>query len=237
MLLESYVLLFIIFAVLYIYLKQSEQKNDEEIAKEHSFMKNKDTLSFLKAIPVFLALIFSFLLQNNRTEIYPGIFFALLFCLLGDFFIDRNLIQGMLFFSMAHIFLIISFIYALIIHFSNLLTEDFLALLLLTGLIFIYNYAFIRYLIALKIPENYNAPVVIYSLLLSTMFSSAVWLAYILRVGELIILPLGALLFLVSDSLIAIREFGSKNLTYSTQKIMGLYYSAILLISLSILYV
>lgn len=237
MLLEFYFLLFFLTALTYIYLKTKSENYTPGFDKLNLFIKYKDVLMLLKSLPLILAIIFSFLLKKTSSDVYTGIFFALLFCFLGDYFIDRNLIQGMLFFAMAHIFLIISFVYSTLLHLVILQTYDYLLLITLTVLILVYDYTFVRYLMMIKIPEKYNLPIAFYSLLISMMFASTIWLTYISGIGELIILPIGAFSFMISDTIIAIREFRPKQISNSVVKIMGPYYLAIFLLSLATMYI
>ena len=237
LLLLAYFFLFFLSALIYIVLKSYLAEFERIFGIKRLFFKYTDVLMIFKALPLVMAIIFSYFLKKQTSDVYIGIALALIFCFLGDFFIDRNLIQGMLFFAMAHVFLIISFLYSLSLHIGILQTESFLLLILLTLLIFIYDYMFVRYLTMIKMPKKYNTPIAIYSILISTMFASSMWLAFISGIGELIILPLGAFLFLISDSMIAIREFRPKQISFSVTKIMGTYYLAIFLISLSIIYI
>jgi uncharacterized membrane protein YhhN len=193
----------------------------------------KYILTILKIIPITLAMIFTILLKNENSDLYSGIFIALSFCILGDIFIDRNLIQGMLFFAIAHLFFIITFLYGIIIHLVNFTSSDLVILSLMSTLILIYNYTFVKYLILLKLPDKYRNPIILYSILISIMFVTSSILSYVINIGALIALPIGALLFVTSDSLIAIREFREKEMDFSVIKIMGSYYLAIFLISVT----
>ncbi|MHA1236884.1 MAG: lysoplasmalogenase family protein, partial [Candidatus Hodarchaeales archaeon] len=67
---------------------------------------------------------------------------------------------------------------------------------------------------------------------LSGMFLSTFLLWMSSGVMELGIVVLGGLLFVISDSFIAIREFHHQ-INYSTLKVMTTYYSAIFLLSLA----
>ena len=223
-------------AIFYIALKTVLKEKLEELLKFRLFLTYPVILSIFKAVPVILAMIFAFLLKSEKSYLYLGIEAGLLFCLLGDFFIDRSLIQGMLFFALAHIFFIFTFLYGITIHLANFLANDFIVLSTLTTLIIVYDYAFFRYLLLLPIPDRYNIPILIYTILISLMLASSIWLTYIVAIGPAILLPLGALLFVVSDSMIAIREFSEKMMNFSVVKIMGTYFTAILFISLTTMF-
>ena len=231
-----YLVIYLVTSMFYIALKTSLKERLENLLKYKMFVTYPIILSIVKAIPLVLAMMFAFLLKTEKSALYLGIEAGLLFCLLGDFFIDRSLIQGMLMFSLAHIFFIFTFIYGISLHFSNFLANDFIVLSTLTILIIGYDYAFSRYLLLLHIPDRYNVPIIIYMILISLMLTISIWLAYIVAIGPVILLPLGALLFVVSDSLIAVREFSGKVMDRSVIKIMGTYYIAIFFISLTTMF-
>ena len=232
-----YILFYFISAALFIALKTSLRPNLENFLKRKGYVSYNNILTLTKAIPLIIAIVFSYYLRSKRSDVFLGIFLALIFCLLGDYFIDRSLIQGMLLFAIAHIFFIFSFLYATTIHLINFSATDFIVLSIITSLIILYDYTFLRYMNILHIPQKYILPVTLYTILLSFMFASSVWLTYLLTIGEVIILPLGTLLFVVSDSMIAMREFSGREIKNSSLYIMGTYYSAIFLISLTVMYI
>lgn len=233
MLFYIYLFLFFTSAAIYISLKMKFLGNSNSLKQKDINQNFKYILTILKIIPITLAMIFTILLKNENSDLYSGIFIALSFCILGDIFIDRNLIQGMLFFAIAHLFFIITFLYGIIIHLVNFTSSDLVILSLMSTLILIYNYTFVKYLILLKLPDKYRNPIILYSILISIMFVTSSILSYVINIGALIALPIGALLFVTSDSLIAIREFREKEMDFSVIKIMGSYYLAIFLISVT----
>ncbi len=231
-----YFLLYFSSAILYIAFKTILKEKSENILKTKIIISYANVSSILKAIPLLLAVVFSYLLKMEKSELYLGIIVALAFCLLGDFFIDKSLIQGMLMFAIAHIFFLFTFIYGISIHLVNFQPNDFIILSILTSIVIIYDYVFLRYLLMLKVPEKYHSPLIIYTLMISAVFATAIWLSYIVTIGQVIILPLGMFLFIISDSLIALREFSGKDIPNSVVKIMGSYYVAIFLISLTTMF-
>ena len=236
-LLVIYFLLYFAFAIIYISLKTNLRDNVEIFLSRRRITTFGNISTTFKAIPVLLALFFAYLLKSDRSTLYFGKIIALLFCVFGDFFIDRSFIEGMLMFAIAHIFLIFSFAYGISVHLANFTIEDFIVLAIITLLIIVYDYVFLRYLSLLKIPEKYVTSIYIYTFLISLMLASSIWLTYIDTINQVIVLPFGALMFVVSDSLIAVREFREREMSYSEIKIMGTYFLAIFLISLTPMFV
>lgn len=231
-----YFLLYFASAVVYILVKTIFKQKAENILQSRSIISYTNVLSLLKGIPLLVAILFAYVLKTKKSDLYLGVIVALLFCLLGDFFIDKNLIQGMVMFSIAHMFFLFTFVYGISIHLVNFQPNDFIVLSSLTSLILMYDYVFLRYLLMLKVPQQYNAPLIIYTILISSVLISAIFLAYIVPIGQIVLLPLGMILFILSDSMIAIREFSGKEMRHSVTKIMGSYYIAIFLISLTTLF-
>lgn len=231
-----YFLLYFVSAVVYILFKTTFKEKAENILQARSIISYTNISSLLKGIPLLLAILFAYVLKTGESELYLGVIVALFFCLLGDFFIDKSLIQGMVMFSIAHMFFLFTFVYGISIHLVKFQPNDFIVLSSLTSLILMYDYVFLRYLLMLKVPQQYNAPLIIYTLLISSVLVSSIFLAYIVPVGQEALLPLGMILFVISDSLIAVREFSGKEMSHSVTMIMGSYYLAILLISLTTMF-
>ena len=236
-LLDLYFVSFLVASAIYITLKINVTENSPLLERIVKYVPIKNILPFLKSLQLILALLFSYLLASDKSNISSGILAGLLFCLIGDYLIDRNLIEGMLSFGIAHLFLAISFLYGISIHLSNLTVNDFFVMLFVSILAFAYDLVFIRYLTTLKVPAKYFTPIVLYILVISFMYISATWLTYVMDVKGLIILPIGALLFMVSDSIIAIREFSNKEIKNSVIKVMGPYFIAVFFISLTSMFV
>ena len=157
--------------------------------------------------------------------------------MLGDYLIDKNFIQGMASFGIGHIAFITSFLVGIINNKTNLTDNFYYIIGLIIAGVIIYDLIFIKYLTTLQVPEKYFKPIIVYILLISVTFLSITSLAFVIDVRNLIILPLGAVLLILSDSTIAIREFGSKDMKYSVIKVMVPYYIAIFCFSLTTMYV
>lgn len=233
-----YLLFFSTFSVLYIFIKSSREG---ELSYYQNFSMNiqNEYLIVLKIIPALLTIIFALLIRNPKFEsdLYLGIIIALIFCLIGDIAIEYNLINGIIMFSIAHIFFILTFFSGYWIHFYHL---DFIPVMFLSIMVFliiIYNSLFINFLKGGGKLGKLTAPITIYTMLISTMFTLAFSVVYFMRLDQLaIVIPIGALFFIISDSLIAIREFHTKDIKYSVAKIMGTYYIAIFLLSFTSAY-
>ncbi len=232
-LLFVYISLFLVTSLLYISFKTTLKTTIETFLVSRKISNYGLVLTILKSLPLILAVMFAYFLRSARSELYPGIIIGLLFCLLGDYFIDRSLIEGMLMFAIAHVFFIITFLYGIVLHETSFTLRDFGLMGFITFLIIIYDYVFLKYLHLLKIPEKYVTPITAYTILISLMLASSIWLAYTNPLPEVVLLPIGALFFVVSDSLIALREFSGKELSHSISRIMGTYFVAIFLISIT----
>ena len=236
-LLDLYIVSFFVASSIYITFKIKISENSLLLERIKKYIPIKNILPFFKSLPLILALVFCYLLTSDKSNISSGILAGLLFCLIGDYLIDRNLIEGMLSFGITHLFLAISFLYGITIHLSNLTVNDFFIMLFVFILALAYDLMFIKYLSTLKIPAKYFTPIVLYIFVISFMYITATWLTYVMDVKGLIILPIGALLFMVSDSIIAVREFANKEIKYSVIKVMAPYFVAVFFISLTPMFV
>lgn len=190
----------------------------------------------LKIIPTALVILGAFLFKNNQINsiLFLGIIFALLFCLIGDFTIESSFFQGMVFFSFAQIFFIITFILSFTQHFFTFDNFSMFLLVVFALIITVYQVIFLKFLKQGGKLGKFQSPVRIYSILISIMFMLTCSLVYFMELDDLaFLIPFGALCFILSDSLIAIREFHSIELKNSVAMIMGTYYTAIFFLSFS----
>lgn len=77
-------------------------------------------------------------------------------------------------------------------------------------------------------------PVIMYCIVISSMLISSFLLWITLGILEVIVVVLGAVLFIISNSIIGIHEFHHK-ISRNVLKVMGTYYMAIFLLSLGVL--
>ncbi|MHA2363272.1 MAG: lysoplasmalogenase family protein [Candidatus Hodarchaeales archaeon] len=183
----------------------------------------------LKIIPTSLACLFVFF-QIKDDMVYFGIVIALIFCLLGDIGIDYNFLIGMVFFSVAQLSFTITY---LLLSFSIGFEQNVIIIVLIIGILMAgYFFYIIRYLEnSEKGLGNFKIPVIFYGMFISFMLVTAflLWLAS--NDINYITIVIGGLFFVLSDSIIAVREFHHR-LSYSTIKIMSTYYIALLFISM-----
>ena len=172
--------------------------------------------------PLLMAVLagwFYFSTKDNFTVFSKLIFAGIIFSIGGDtflMFVDKApvfFLVGLGNFLITQLLYIFAFVNYHKFKKGLIINKKWVALPVLIYLIF-----FVYYLIP-DIPEAFLIPVLVYSLIISTMLISAVNMKG--RVGEKVAggLIIGALLFVISDSCIAINKF--KN-TGITAEIMGI---------------
>ncbi len=159
---------------------------------------------------------------------------ALLFCFAGDLGMEEGLIPGLLMFLVAQILFSAAFIGQSLT--LRITIESLIPAGLVTLVMAIYIIFFIRYLETSETGlGKFKIPVLVYCIFISMMFVSSVLLWFTSGVMEFGISVLGALLFVISDSIIAVKEFHHE--IKNVFGIMSTYYTAILLLSLSIVFI
>jgi len=224
-----YFLTFWFFSILYILVKSVKSGEMQFNAKILSKLAPFST--FIKMVPAGLAAIFVW--YNGHESIYLSLVLTtgLFFCMLGDIGMERGLIPGLPLFLVAQIILIISFTgQALDLGISS-------EALVLTGVVImgmlIYLVIFVRYLDSSeKGLGKFKTPVIIYCIFISGMLSSAVMLWSTSKAMEFVAVVIGGASFVISDSIIAIREF-HHDISHRELKVISTYHIAIFLLSLS----
>jgi len=165
----------------------------------------------LKALPtvLFAYLCFKYLKMPDKLFIGPGF----LCCTSGDIFLDFSresyFIHALISFLSGHIFYTLGFLQQ--VHF----TKERLPFAIIA-----FVYTSIITIILLPRLGNFLIPVVVYIMVITIMGISAAFIS-----GNSLGIFIGAMIFIVSDSLIAINKFlGSFN--YSTPIIISLYFIA-----------
>lgn len=147
--------------------------------------------SLFKTLPIFLLAIYALF----ATPQFLWLAFALFFCALGDFFLslDKNkfFISGLSAFLIGHILYVLFFNFELGIEPTSYLSVLGVA---------IYAISFGGYLVTKT--TKYRIPIIGYVLILCAMVIFATFLP-----PQYIFVKLGALVFVISDSLLAIRMF------------------------------
>lgn len=229
MLVYIYILIFTLFAVLFISIKSYKQ--NEPIIKHDIIEKLIPFHKLIKILPAGSAILFVLLSKNDSIYFSIVLSSALFFCLLGDLGMEKGVIPGLPIFLIAQLLFIISFLgQALEIGING---EAVIITLILALLFALYFYYFINYLNSSEkgLGELF-IPVIIYCVFISGMVLSIVIVWFSSGLLEFSIIFLGGLLFVISDSTIAIREFHHR-FSYNVVKVMTTYYAAILLLSLA----
>ncbi|MGY5859935.1 MAG: lysoplasmalogenase [Candidatus Thorarchaeota archaeon] len=189
--------------------------------------------TFVKAIPTTLAFLYLFnaLAIGSLFAILLGV--ALIFCILGDIAMEKDIVPGIGMFLLAHLFFTVNFLWQ-VMSLTLDLVNSIIGIVCFGGLM-VFVYLLIGYLKASgpEVPDFILKAGTFYFLLVSATITTSLLLW--LTTGALWgFLPLiGALFFLISDSIIAINEFHHK-LSRPEFLIMPTYYLAIFLLSLSV---
>ena len=183
----------------------------------------------------FLSIWFYLNTKNNFNSFSKLILFGIIFSIAGDtflMFVDKNpdfFLYGLGSFLITHVLYIIAFS-----KFSDLKNGIIVKKTWLLIPVVIYLYSFMFYLWP-DIPDTFKVPVFIYSSIISIMLLSCINMKW--RVAGTItnFLIIGALLFVFSDSMIALNKF--KTLPFSSSMmgfiIMATYISGQYLIAKS----
>lgn len=227
--LAVFLILYLIFTTHYTII-ESFRKGEINYATD--LVKNLPECYFTasKAVPGILASLFVFLARPNDSLFYYGLSIALLLCALSDIIIERGFLKGMLGFTIAQGLLIGTYIIGII----SLTPTPLGIFWTCISAYFTVNYIilFLRYLQSSeKGLGSYKLPVFVYCVLLGTMLTTAILLWVTSNSMEPIVIVMGGMLFILSDSVIAIREFHHK-VSYSTMKVMVPYYAALGMIAL-----
>ncbi|TFG09639.1 lysoplasmalogenase [Candidatus Thorarchaeota archaeon] len=187
--------------------------------------------TLVKAVPAILAASFAFLSGSSNS--FPLLLaLSLVFCALGDIGMEYDILPGLGLFLISHICYIATFaVQSTALGITLFPLAGFLVCVIV---LLVYVSLYHRYLQTSETPTPLIRAVDLYAIALSLTASSSLllWLASGTFLG---FLPfLGALLFITSDSLIGIKEF-HHHFDHEEQWILGTYYLAIFLLSLSAL--
>ncbi len=228
-----YFFLYTIFSIAFIILKSI--KMDEYSIKNEFIRQIANYAILIKGIPALLAVIFVFLIRQNNSLFYFVLMGALIFCFAGDLGMEKGFIQGLSLFLIAQMLFSIAFIGQSLA--NKLVNDSFLPILIAFLCVIIYIILFVRYLDSSELSlGRLKTPVIIYCAVISIMFLSTilVWTTLgLFHYPEFGLVSLGGFLFIVSDSIIALREFRNRKFKKNVLIVMITYYSAIFLLSLS----
>lgn len=187
--------------------------------------------TIFKCIPAFSGVAFVLLDVPSSSLFYPLLAIALVLCGLGDIAMEHNILPGLGLFLFAHLFFIGNFVLNSSLG-TNLWLISALGICLTIMLMYIVLYH--RYLLTASNPTPLIRAVDVYALAISLTLSTCLllWLSTGAALGYLPFV--GTVFFVLSDSLIGVREFHHR-FRYDESATMITYYLAIFLISLAVL--
>jgi uncharacterized membrane protein YhhN len=192
-----------------------------------AYMDFKSMHYFFKPLSTVFVILIPILLAKNKSKLYKNtILIGLVFCLLGDIFLmfDSYFIFGLASFLIGHVF----FIYAFTtINGFSINIKTLIPLVIVAGLVFINLKDYLGDLLI---------PVILYISCIVVMAWQAINLYVWKKEHGFLLISIGACLFLVSDSVLAIGKF-INNFDLSQFLISSTYWTAITLISLSTIYI
>lgn len=221
---EIYSVAFWVLAVISIILQ--DRKAESGVTKVASLT------TVVKFIPTLSAVVFV-LLFRPPTLFTILLAAALVFCTVGDIGMEVDLVPGIGMFLIAHILYTINFLWQSIV--AGITTIPLVLAAGCFALGVVYVFMFIRYLRSSgpEIPPFILKAGSLYFVILAATLSTSILLWQ--TTGAILgyIPVLGAIIFIVSDSFIAINEFHHK-LSHHEFYIMPTYYLAIYLLSLGV---
>ncbi|MFW9892613.1 MAG: lysoplasmalogenase family protein [Candidatus Thorarchaeota archaeon] len=222
--LELYSAAFWVVAIISIFLQDRKaESGDTKVAS---------VTTVVKFIPALLAVVFA-VIHRTPTMFTLLLAAALVFCMLGDIGMEIDLVPGIGMFLLAHILYTTNFLWHSIVA-GLMMTPILLGMgCMILGVVFVI--LFIRYLRAdgPEIPPFILRAGSLYFIIICATLSTSLllWQAAPASLGYLPVL--GALIFIISDSFIAVNEFRRKIPRHEFY-IMPTYYIAIFLLSLSV---
>ena len=223
-----YFIIFSFFALLFMILKAIKE---EELQFENNLLSKLIPFStVIKAVPAGLSVIFVLLNGNESIYLYAALGLALLFCMFGDIGMEKGLIPGLPLFLVGQVLFIVAFLgHSLTLRVNG---ESILITTIVTLVMIIYVLFILRYLESSeKGLGEFRVPVIIYCAFLSGMFISTI-LLWMNTTMTFALVAIGGAFFVISDSIIAIREFHHP-IKNGVLKVMSTYHAAIFLLSLS----
>jgi uncharacterized membrane protein YhhN len=223
MILEVYSVVFWAFAIVSTYLQDKAATGEKKLMS---------MTTLVKLIPALSAVIFVIFLRSF-TLFTILLAAALVFCMLGDAGMEVDLVPGIGMFLIAHLLYTTNFLW----------TSATMGLLmvpsLIAGLCVILGVVYVIWLIKYlrssgpEIPPFILRAGTLYFILVAATISTAVLLWQTSSIALGLLLVVGALFFILSDSLIGINAF-HHDITHHELYIMPTYYLAIFLLSLGV---
>jgi uncharacterized membrane protein YhhN len=220
MLLEVYITVFWVCAFITVVLKSNE-----------SLKTKTGAVKLIKPIPALAGAAFIILTLPSASIFYPLLAVSLVLCAFGDIGMEIDILPGLGLFLFSHIFYTANFVWqSALLGFQTVPVVIFAICLMI---MFVYIFLYQRYL---KTTTKAVEPVVlkavnVYALMISLTLSASLllWLSSGAILG---MIPfVGAILFVISDSIVGIREF-HHDFKNAEVIILTTYYLAIFLLSL-----
>ncbi len=222
--LEIYAVLFWIFAAVGTFLKDKYAENPQGVASR---------VTAIKIVPALIAIIYIVLTRPTPALFYVLLSVALVFCMLGDIGMEKDIVAGIGMFLIGHILFTVNFLWQT--NNVGLVTTNLVVPIICMGGLSVFVFLFIRYLRSSgpEVPDFVLKAGTLYFLMISATFSTSILLWF--TTGNIwgLIPVIGALFFIISDSIIAINAFHHK-ISRAQLFIMPTYYLAIFLLSLGV---
>lgn len=190
------------------------------------FQKSTTLKYIFKPLTTILIIVLAFFQQPEVSETYKYlIIIGLFLSLFGDVFLmlpSDKFVQGLASFLVAHIF----YIWAFTLGFGPYFEFSFLIPSAIYAIIFLW--------IILPKTANLKLPVFIYALMLLVFMWQATGRFFYLAETTALFTILGAVLFVISDSVLAFDRFLVKKYKFSQTLILATYWGAQVLLALSI---
>ncbi|MCK5265212.1 MAG: lysoplasmalogenase [Candidatus Thorarchaeota archaeon] len=221
---EVYAVLFWIFAAVGTFLKDKYAEHPRRVVSR---------VTAIKIIPALIAIIYVVLTQPSPALFYILLSVALVFCMLGDIGMEKDIVAGIGMFLIGHIIFTVNFLWQA----SNvgLVITNLVVPIACMGGLSVFVLLFIGYLRSSgpEVPDLILKAGTLYFLMISATFSTSLLLW--LTTGNIwgLIPVIGALFFLISDSLIAINQFHHK-ISHAQLFIMPTYFLSIFLLALGV---
>lgn len=221
--LEIYSGVFWVFAIVSTFLQDKSSTGEKKVVS---------LTTLIKVIPALSAVVFVMLFRP------PTLFtillaVALVFCMFGDIGMEADLVPGIGMFLIGHIFYTVNFLWQAGL--VGLATVPLTISIACTGLMVVYSFMMIRHLQSSgsEVPPFILRAGSLYFLIISTTFGTSLLLWLVSGILLAALPVIGALIFMVSDSLIGINVFHHR-ISRHELYIMPTYYLAIFLLSLSV---
>ena len=203
--------------------------------KYTDFMQERFALRvIIKVLPAILAVVYVLMFRNSDAIFYFLDAIALVFCALGDFGMEVNILPGLGMFLFGHIIFIITFVWQSII--IGISTIPLIVFGIVFFIMLLYILLFRRYLRTSEkeTPKPLLQAVDVYALMISLTLSTSVLLWFVTSNILGYIPVIGAVMFVISDTMIGVREF-HHDFKYQNYLVYSTYYIAIYLLSLAVL--